>query len=228
MIYLLTPTGNRQAGILFLAEYIKDQDYTGPMKWIIVDDCDPRTMIPKMPIEVEVIRPEWRWSGENTQSKSMLAGLAAIPENAQVIVMEDDDVYHPNHVSNLVRSLKNFDLVGERDTRYYNVATRRHRIMPTTRHSSLCSVGVKGAALESLRIVCEISKIGIDSRLWMIFKGKKKLLETSNVVGIKGMPGREGIGVGHRATFGSPDWEMKLVDWIGEKQALKYNQFREM
>lgn len=227
MLYILTPTGNRQAGMIFLSRYIKQQNYMGELHWIIVDDCDPPAMIPKMAcVTVEMIRPRWRWHGENTQAKCMAEGLKRIPDDASLIIMEDDDVYLPDHISNLAATLENYELVGEKDTRYYNVATRRCRIMPTSRHSSLCSVGVRGAALKRLKAICSSHKTAIDSNLWRGFKGKKILLDSANVVGIKGLPGRKGIGVGHSGSFGSPDVENMLSSWIGEDRASVYQQFR--
>lgn len=214
MIYLLTPTGSRPEGLALLGQYLQRQTYTGPAKWVIVDDCDPATPIPETRFETEVVRPDWRWNGENTQAACMLAGLDRIPRDAVVFVCEDDDAYLPEYVETMLKALETADLVGENTARYYNVRTRRCRVLPTPRHSSLASTAVRGT--DALRRACEGRPKFIDIDLWRNFAGSKALLDAQNVIGIKGLPGREGIGVGHKPTFGTPDTSGVLEKWAGE------------
>lgn len=198
-----------------LGEYIDAQTYQGPAKWIVVDDCDPETFIPSTRFETEVIRPDWRWKpGDNTQAACLLAGLDVIPEDAIVFVLEDDDAYLPDYIRTMLVALGSADLVGESSARYYNVATRRHKLMKTPRHSSLASTAVRGTG--ALRWACARRPKFIDIDLWRNFKGRQALLDTANVIGIKGLPGRQGIGVGHRTTFGTPDTTGVLEQWAGD------------
>jgi len=222
MIYLITPTGGRPEGIALLAEYISAQTYRGKMTWIVVDDCLPRTRIPNVDskITVESVHPHWAWRpGMNTQAACIKAGLELVPDDAVALVLEDDDIYLPGHVACMVKALKDAELVGERISRYYNVATKRYRNLPSNRHASLCSTGVRGEALKLLRTVCDGAQARIDMRLWHGFRGPKRLLETANVIGIKGLPGRPGIGVGHQRTFGTIDSGNMLQRWAGELAA---------
>lgn len=227
MIYLLTPTGGRPEALQLLAEYINAQTYRGKLIWIVVDDCDPVTPVPQMRegIDVQVIRPDWRWQqGENTQAKSLLTGLNIIPDDATVFIFEDDDVYLPRHMETMLVALDKAQLVGEAVARYYNVATGRHRTLTSTNHSSLAATAFKGSALILMRAVCASRSKTIDMTLWRTAHCSKQLLQTGNVIGIKGMPGRGGIGIGHRDSFGTPDTGNILVDWIGS-HAYKYAQF---
>lgn len=221
MIYLLTPTGRRSEGFALLAGYINAQTYTGPLIWIVVDDCDPATPIPAMRegIEVQVIRPGWRWMpGQNTQAACMDAGLGHVPDDARLLVMEDDDLYLPEHVETMAAALGRAELVGEFGARYYNVATRRHRTIPSDRHASLAATGCRGDALALLRDICARGSRRIDMELWHGYTGAKAALPMANVVGIKGLPGRAGIGVGHRPDFGQPDPSGNtLRAWVGER-----------
>lgn len=224
MIYFLTPTGARPEGLALLGEYLNAQSYQGPAKWIVVDDCDPATPIPETRFETEVVRPDWRWEpGMNTQAACMLAGLDRIPSDAVVFVVEDDDCYLPEYVETMLKALEVFELVGETSARYYNVATRRHKVMKTPNHSSLASTAVRGT--DALRKACETRPKFIDISLWRGFTGRKTLLDTHNVIGIKGLPGRQGIGVGHKPTFGEPDTTDVLQQWCGE-YANNYEAFR--
>lgn len=229
MIYLVTPTGARPEGMALLAGYVNDQTYAGPMCWIVVDDCDPATQLPAMRdgLTVEVVRPAWRWSpGMNTQAASMAAGLARVPDDALVLVLEDDDAYLPDHIAATVAALQQTELTGERVARYFNVATGRGRAIPGTRHASLASTGCRGGALALLKHLCAAGSRRIDIDLWTQYRGSKRLTAGENVVGIKGMPGRAGIGVGHRLGFGEPDDGTVLAEWLGAHRAEAYRAYR--
>lgn len=229
MLYLITPTGSRPEGLALLAGYLNDQTYTGPARWVVVDDCDPASSLPPVRdgIEVEVVRPVWRWQpGMNTQAASMAAALAVVPADAVVAVLEDDDAYLPGHLDELLVALSRAELAGERVARYYNVATGRCRELPGQFHASLASTGARGRALALLREICAAGSRRIDMDLWRAFTGPKTLLGSQNVVGVKGLPGRGGIGVGHRDTFGDPDPSGQvLAQWLGPA-AEAYRGFR--
>jgi hypothetical protein len=228
-VYALTPTGSRPEGLALLGEYLNAQTYQGPLTWVIVDDCIPTSRIPRVRDGIDVIRvlPSWQWQpGKSTQAASMAAGLEHVPEDAVLFILEDDDVYLPAYMETMLEAMEALDLAGEREARYYNVATGRWRAIPGKIHSSLASTVCKGAALARLRALCN-SGLGrmLDVTLWKQFTGSKKLMETRNVVGIKGLPGRPGIGVGHRSRFGVPDTGGTLAEWIND-YADNYHIFR--
>lgn len=231
MLHVLTPTGGRPEGLGLLGQYLAEQTWRGPVRWIVVDDCDPATgsFATDCGVEVEVVRPAWRWTeGQNTQAASMAAGLARVPHDATLLVMEDDDAYLPAHIETLVDALLDgMELVGERTARYYNVATMRWKVIPSSRHASLAATACRGAALQLLRAVCAAGSRRIDLDLWYGFVGHRALVDAANVVGIKGLPGRGGIGVGHRADFGDPDPSGQvLAEWLGAERAEAYRAFR--
>lgn len=220
MIYFLTPTGGRPQGLSLLGEYVNSQTYQGKATWLIVDDCDPASFTPVSRFEVNHIRPSWRWrSGQNTQGKCLLEGIKHVPADAKLLILEDDDCYLPDYVQNMVDALDNYDVVGERVSRYYNVKTHRYKEMAGRGlHASLMCTAMKGTALPIFKAVCERGT-RIDMNLWQLFKGDKKILESHNTIGIKGLPGREGIGVGHRSHFGEPDNGSVLKEWVGDYAA---------
>jgi hypothetical protein len=228
MIYAVTPTGSRPEGMALLGEYINAQNYRGDITWIVVDDCDPATPLPTMRkgIDVVSIRPNWRWKpGDNTQVKSMAAGLDLVPEDATLFIFEDDDIYLPNYVTTMLA--QSAELVGERDARYYNVASGQWRVLRGKFHASLASTVCSGSALTLLKKLCASGmKKMLDVNLWKTFDGSKMLLSEHNVVGIKGLPGRPGIGVGHRRNFGSVDIDDRLRVWAKD-YADNYEIFRE-
>jgi len=216
---LITPTGGRPEGMTLLARYIAAQAFSGPLRWIIIDDVNPATPLPDVHdgIDVEVIRPSWRWQpGDNTQCRSMALALDQVGADDTVLVIEDDDAYLPDHLATTLRELETCELTGERVSRYYNVATGRWQLMAGKVHASLASNGVRGEALELLRGICAKGTRTIDLDLWRQFNGPKRLTDHANVIGIKGLPGRGGIGVGHRPNFGISDQCGKLREWLGD------------
>ena len=228
-VYALTPTGARPEGLALLGEYINAQTYQGPLTWVVVDDCLPTTRIPRVRAGVDVyhVRPAQQWQpGTNTQAYCMDYGLLHVPEDAVLFILEDDDVYLPGYIDTMLEAMETLDLAGEVDARYYNVETGRYRVIPGKIHSSMASTVCKGDALALLRSLCRggLTRM-LDVNLWKRFKGGKKLMVTHNVVGIKGLPGRPGIGVGHRKRFGVPDTGDTLREWAGD-YAENYGIFR--
>jgi hypothetical protein len=221
---LLTATGARPAAWAICVRLMMAQDYyAGPVRWVIVDDGpvpQPITFA-RADWSVEVIRPRPYWRpGQNTQARNLAAGLAVIPGHARVVVIEDDDWYSPEYLSVASWWLETHQLVGESHARYYHVGRRVWRDCGNDQHASLCSTAVRGDALKLLReIVAQHPKF-IDLELWRQFAGPKRLHNTAHCVGIKGLPGRGGIGAGHRM-HGTPDPAGRtLRSWIGEASSL--------
>lgn len=160
----------------------------------------------------------------NTQACSLSAGLSRVPDGAKLLVIEDDDYYAPQHITATLTAMQTRDLVGERISRYYNIHTGRYRELSGA-HAALCSTGMKGSALRLFRNICKTGRQPLDIRLWRAFRGAKQMTKHQNVVGIKGMPGRGGIGVGHRRGFGVPDSTGTLREWLGDAAEL-YEAYR--
>ena len=136
-----------------------------------------------------------------------------------MLIIEDDDHYAPTWLSTAAAALEHADLVGETRARYYNVTTQRWREHGNETHASLCATGVTGAAVGMLRGCCLVPTQFIDIVLWGKYLGPRQLFEGHQVTGIKGLPGRQGIGVGHRqdfarASYPDPGAE-KLRAWLG-------------
>ena len=224
-LILITPTGGRVEGMELLAQYLDAQTYKGPATFLVVDDCDPATPLPDSRFAVEVLRPSWRWQkGDNTQCQSMALALDQVGDNDTVLIIEDDDAYLQNHIEATLHELETVELVGEKVARYYNVYTRRHQTMSQSNHATLASTGMRGNALKLLREICDRPTRSIDINLWHEFHGPKSLTENANVVGIKGLPGRGGIGIGHKAGFGQPDMTNTLRQWLGARSE-NYTKF---
>lgn len=218
MLTLLIATGARPEAWAISEKLLARQTYTGPARLVVVDDgptAQP-VALQRAGWDIEVVRPEPYWSGANTQARNLAAGLAVIPADARVVMWEDDDWYAPEWLQTVAGWLESAELVGESHARYFNVATGRGHAMRNAKHASLCSTACRGSALGAFRQAVKRRQTFIDVDLWRAHCAKA-LYDSRLTVGIKGLPGRGGIGAGHRTTFGQP---MNLADWIGEDAAL--------
>ena len=104
-------------------------------------------------------------------------------------------------------------LIGECPSRYYNVKTRCLRLPQNVSHASLCQTGFPLSLVPKILDVMG-NETWIDMALWSKIPGV--LREDYNCVGIKGLPGRAGVGVGHQPG-GQPDPDLTILrDWIGD------------
>lgn len=197
MLSILTPTGARPEAFAKCVEWMQAQDYAKPVRWVIVDDGPQAMPTPAIDgWEIVHLRPEPYWqAGQNTQARNILAGLNHVTD--RVVIVEDDDQYAPWWLSQCDAWLDDDDLVGEGQSVYFNIRTKTEKKLTNGRHASLCQTALKGNAIEALRQVCKLHKSSIDVRLWSTYNGKLYPYN-KGVVGLKGYPGRPGIGIGHR------------------------------
>jgi len=213
MISVITPTGGRPEAFRLCEKWMGRQTYTD-FEWIVVDDgiFETETMIAD-----QVIRPAHRWNRECTLGLNLLASLDMVQGDA-VLICEDDDHYAPDYVKTMAERLQHHDLVGEIPARYYNVKERRYHTHANTQHASLCQTGFRASLIPQVIDVIK-GTVGpfIDIALWKL--DVKKALHTSHLcTGIKGMPGRAGIGMGHKSHPGwtsDPNCDV-LREWIGD------------
>jgi hypothetical protein len=228
MIVAITPTGGRQQAFALCEQYMARQTLL-PDIWIVVDDCDPPT---RMTQGQTVIRPEPRWQHycePNSQHRNIEAALEHVGPDDAVIMWEDDDWYGPHYIERQAARLRSHDLVGEIPARYYRVDKRAHRTFNYTPHASLCATALCRGMIQRLREACQC-RAWIDMYLWRTGPGKRRLAIGSQVVGIKGMPGRRGVSEAHRQSVDDDDrWHPDpsldvLRRWIGS-DARAYSAF---
>jgi hypothetical protein len=144
-----------------------------------------------------------------------------------ILFIEDDDWYDPDYVKTMVSLLDAAPIAGICRARYYNVAQRRWKHLGNEKHASLSMTAITSTLFRRLSEACrQAIRHGdpwIDLRLWGVFpsfeplKARKELFNIKIAVGIKGMPGRGGIGKGHTGIAlkeDDPDGT-KLREWIG-------------
>lgn len=226
MLQVVTATGGRPQAFELLCRYVRRQTYGAPVRWLVVDDCDPATPMPSdLPANwtLELIRPAWRWKpGQNTQIANLRLALDRLEGDDPVTFLEDDEHYAAGWLEKLVQELARDDIVGQRVCRKYNLRTRRALEVCHPYRASLCATAVKGKGLPRLRRIVRAGPKLIDCALWR--PGIGHLFDGAYVTSFKGMPGRAGIDSGHSPTFGKlADPEGTLLRaWIGDQDAQAY------
>lgn len=215
---LITTTGGRPGALALCEGWITRAGFSEPCQWIVIDDGEPAA---PPNIGTTVIRPRPAWEpGQNTQSRNLLAALPAI-EYDKVLIVEDDDYYPEDYFATQSTLLGAFSLVGEGYTRYYNLKNREWFESFPRSHCSLCQTAFRAELLPIFKSAVESNEKFIDIKFWELarkdraLRGKAKRLKGGSVIGIKGLPGRPGIGAGHRPGGESDPGLIKFREWLG-------------
>ena len=231
MITLITATGERPEAFKLCTEYVARQTYKGPMQWIVVDDGKVPIPTPRDSLKFEYIRGPKIWKpGINTQRLNLDIAIPHI-KGDHILLIEDDDWYSPHYLECMLSLLQNADVVGEADAKYYNIKDRSYNELKNYTHASLCSTAFNKKVLPLFELAVNSGELYIDSVFWNLVKQKRApytlRLGTANLcVGMKGLPGRKGIGIGHTPVGYSRDTDTfdKLREWIGGDVSL-YKQW---
>lgn len=233
MIALITATGGRPQQIRLCAEFMHKQTYQGKVLWILVDDVIPIT-IDSIPDNFRegwtIIKgyPEHKWKpGMNTQASNLLSGIDVLRLHVRdltqieaIFIIEDDDYYSSEYLSVMMTKLQGFDVAGQQNTVYYNPITRGWMRNGNYRHASLFQVAFTIKVLQNFKSTCAMGRKFIDMNFFRsVQKEKVNLFNGKDLaIGIKGLPGRAGIGMGHRMDVRlTPDPKFdKLKELIGE------------
>jgi hypothetical protein len=228
MLALVTPTGGRPMQIQLCAEFMRHQDYKGKVLWVIVDDVVPystENICFDFPDKWKIVNiyPPTKWKpGMNTQAGNLLIGLDILDfyNVSAIFIIEDDDYYSPQYLRVMSEKLKGYDVVGQRCTVYYNPVIRGWMRNANINHASLFQIAFTPDVLPRFRSVCESRNKYIDMTFFRTMQRKGVHLFNGQdlAVGIKGLPGRAGIGMGHRAEIkmeADPEF-VKLKELIGE------------
>lgn len=177
--------------------------------------------------EVVKIYPQPAWQpGQNTQARNLKAGIQFIKDFKvpvdSIFIIEDDDWYSEKYLSEMVKRLKGFQVVGETNTIYYNIKDHTLRPNRNTRHASLFQTGFTLDVLPLFERVLEKQSRFIDLDFFKLLWGNKVNL-LSNVrfsVGMKGLSGRPGIGVGHTIKVGNKPLKMSFAKCMELKELI--------
>jgi hypothetical protein len=212
-ITVITATGDRPIGLRLACEWMKRQIYHGALQWIIVDDSSKDwvpfvdAVMAKHYPSAQVIHRTCvpKEFGPISLAKNLSLGLAFAVFD-KIVFWEDDDIYLPHHLTYMNVALElGHHLVGNDQQLYYHWPTKTYKLYKNI-GSALCSTALR---LSQVQTILEAAiKVGLDGKkdidgnLWkMAWRAKvPNVVYSSNysVVGLKGLPGRAGIGIGHK------------------------------
>jgi glycosyltransferase involved in cell wall biosynthesis len=213
-VTLITATGARPEAFTLCERWMRRQTYQGYIQWIVVDDGPEATVSSLGQI---VMRPLPHWKpGRVTLPRNILEALP-LAEAEKILFIEDDDYYAPGYVETMVARLELSDLVGELDSHYYHVGTRMWRNCKNRGHGSLFQVGIRRGLIPKLQAFCKEASYFLDLGLFGAVRSRKLFPASTLSLGMKGMPGRQGIGIGHntvRSRLWNPDPDLT---WLTER-----------
>lgn len=202
-ISVITPTGARPEAQIICRTLFERQtilrDSRFDVEWIVVDDSrdvfnwgDRATIVSKP-------TPSWEDIQENTQGRNLLRGLE-LSTGEYLAVFEDDDYYSPDYLLKMALTLieSGGDIIGESRAFYYNLKTLRYKELSNQTHASLCQTMFCRSEVSKLeRIIKEQRTKFFDIMLWEEAAHAVLFPSSTLATGIKGLPGRGGIGIGH-------------------------------
>ena len=233
---LITPTSDRPAGIALAKRWLRAQQLreVTEVQWLVCDDGRQKAELPlaildgNLRVTVHHVQIPPAPSVPLSFRGNVAAGLCRA-RHPRIAFWEDDDWYPPDWLQFLLdRFAAGYELIGQAKARYYNVATRRYRQLINAAHASLCQSAVSARIGKFLEHRCRTrGGTFIDMDLWKQHPRCSRYLHPhSTVVGIKGLPGKPGIGMGHRLpTSERFDRDGSVLRrWIGD-DADEYLEF---
>ena len=222
---IITPTGDRPEAFALCERWMARQTYKGRIQWLVLDNGHEPVNC-TMGQTHHVMEPDHETGKRSLASKIKLA--CDMAEATLVTIAEDDDWYAPAHLAKLVGRLNDAEVVGTTEQRYYNLLHRRYW-QGTNFGSCLCATGLRRSMLPTLKAAAQNAydtngTLCVDRNFWSMVAGNRPTVRCSTdlyakgtFVGVKGMPGREGLGAGHHPNdkwYSDPEGA-KLREWLG-------------
>ena len=228
----LTCTGDRHICIDLMAKWMGHQTRK-PDQWLVIDDGQV-PFSPTMDCDY-VYRSPQKSDPKLTLGVNLEFAIPYIKGDV-ILFCEDDEYYAPNYVEEMSTKIRGHEAVGLCRSKYYHLPTRTYHVHNTLGHASLAQTGIVRDYLPRLKDLL-VGDSFIDLRLWEDVSGQKVVVGSRRsfqrefplnrgrgflfddglnclYVGMKGMPGRKGIGAGHRGVGLSDPYYDVLKRWI--------------
>jgi hypothetical protein len=196
-ITVITPTGDRPLAFALCRRWMANQTRR-PGQWLVIDDGKiPMTPAP----DFQYVRREPQ---ADDPAHTLITNLkTAVPfiKGDKILIMEDDEYYAPTYIEEMVRRLDQHEVAGIGHSKYYHLPTGGYAVHANTVHASLAETGFRASFLPKF-VEClthPASNDYLDIRLWRIAAKDGLFVDSSAplYLGVKGLPGRKGIGAGH-------------------------------
>jgi hypothetical protein len=230
MITLVTTTRDRALCFGLLEKWMARQSLKWD-QWIVVNDgTEPynynlgQTVLKRNP------------GGDDLPSicENWLAVMPLV-QSSRVVVVEDDDWYHPDYLAVMDDLLDHVQLAGVREALYYKLPLRKWMPLKNKDHATLSATAFRSHLLPLVERSCQTFKsVFIDMYLWAEASKEGTGLTCGLVdnraadgrayqVGMKMMPGAAGLGLGHGAEGQADSAFQKLRQWVGAEDCAVYS-----
>lgn len=215
-ITVITPTGDRPLAFWLCQRWMMYQTQQ-PNQWLVIDDGKtPTTHI----VPMQYVRRKPRADDPKHTLVVNLKKALPLITGDKVIIWEDDEYYAPDYIERMARELDSHEVVGIKRSKYYHLSTGGYLQIGNGRHASLAQTAFRRSFLPELKTLWD-GDMSLDMRIWKKAGGRGHLFDDTAsplYLGIKGLPGRLGIGKGHdpflyRNTKDTPD-RAKLKAWV--------------
>jgi len=247
---IITPTGDRYDALKMAFRHMKRQSFLSPeaggqVEWVIVDDGrtqatakavaeQSQSELANLGITMYHVRQKSAYPyGPQSLASNIINGIHYVSAD-KILIWEDDDCYLSGYLEDMWDRLQEAEAVGTVWQKYYHLPSRSYRVF-RNRGSALCSTGMSADLLpilfQAASHCLETNNKGLDAFFWkvaMTGAGTFDIFEPERdlMIGIKGMPGREGIGVGHRPKKFRPDPNLTVLQkWVGLANLRVYQPF---
>lgn len=221
---LVTPTADQPTGIALCQRSMAAQTLdVRQFQWLVIDDGIDAAALT---MGQQHIRRTREADCTPTQSfcRNLLTALPHV-KGDWIVFIEHDDYYTPAHLELLAGLVakKGVQIVGDGMQRYYNVHQRCYRVFENY-GACLCQTAIATALTpmitKTIEDLMRRGKYGVDAQLWKnVPQAKWNVTQAGSALGIKGLPGRAGLGLGHRPTTDgkwTADHELAVLrQWIG-------------
>jgi glycosyltransferase involved in cell wall biosynthesis len=197
----ITPTGDRPLAFALCQQWMKNQTLK-PSQWIIVDD-GKTPLIPTS--AMQYVRREPRTDEPKPTLHLNLKTVLPLIKGNKIMIIEDDEYYAPDYIAEMSRQLDQHEIVGIMRAKYYHLPTGGYVQIWNTGHASLAETGFRNSFLPEFRELLNGDvNVFVDGLIWPK-AGKRGYLFVDDdkplYLGIKGLPGRNGIGMGHNPSM---------------------------
>lgn len=224
VLTLITCTGDRLEAFALCEKYMARQSVKWD-EWIVVDDGEIKVgcTLGQKHIKLQA-------NTHDSFRRNMYHGLRHA-KGDKILFIEDDDWYAPIYLQAMSTLLDQAKLVGQARAKYFNVSQGCYRVFNNYQHASLCQTGIHSSLVPiAMKHLCnkKESASQLDGNLWIrsgVHHTDKYLMMGSLwCVGMKGMPGRKGLGHSHEVLegFETNGAFEKLSQWIGQQDADVY------
>lgn len=150
-ITVITCTGDRPESFNLLRVWIEKQTRK-PNQWIVVDD-GKTPLLPGPGFECYRREPTSD-DFPHTLCQNMLVALEHVSFD-KIIIMEDDDWYHPTYIDYMSQLLDTADLVGFRNLMFYYPSTGKYMVKGSVKQPAFAQTAFKKVITPVVQEICK-------------------------------------------------------------------------